>query len=118
MSHVDLRFDTDLVVENGDLVLLDHEHVDGQRVRDRLATFRGEWFLDLLFGPDYRKDILVKNPRLDVIDAILKDQILKSLEDGGTFLEFSVLLDAARKMIISYTVNTTSGVLSDTITIG
>lgn len=118
MAHIDLEFQQDLIVENGDLVLLSHDNAEGQAVRDRLATFRGEWFLDLQFGPDYREDVLVKNPRLDVIDSILKDEILKSLDGGGVFTDFNVTLDSSRRMTISYTVNTTSGVLSDTITIG
>lgn len=118
MAHTDLKFTTDLILDKGDLVLLDHDAADGQSIRDRLATFRGEWFLDLLFGPDYRNDILVKNPNLDFIDSILKAEILKSLENGGTFTDFDVSLDAARKLTISYNVNTTESELNDTITIG
>jgi len=117
MAHVDLKFTNDLTLEKGDLVLLNHNDAQGQAIRDRLATFMGEWFLDLEFGPDYRNDILVKNPRLDIITSILKDEILKSLENGGTFTEFDVTIDSKRKMTISYTVNTTGAVLSDTITI-
>lgn len=117
MSHVDLEFTNDLTLNKGDLVLLQHNDAQGQAIRDRLATFKGEWFLDLQFGPDYRNDILVKNPRLDLVSSILKDEILKSIEGTGTFTEFDVTLDSDRKMTISYTVNTTDAVLSDTIII-
>ncbi len=115
MSHLDLKFTNDLVIDKGDLTLVQHDAATGQAIRDRLATFRGEWFLDLLFGPDYREDILVKNPQLGVVSAILKDEILKSTD--GVFTAFDVSLDAARKLTISYTINTTGKVLSDTITI-
>ncbi len=115
MPHADLKFTNDLVIENGDLVLLGHDDADGQSIRDRLVTFKGEWFLDILFGPDYRQDILVKNPRLDVVGSILKDEILKSVD--GTFTEFDISTDAQRKTVISFTIETTSGTLSDTIVV-
>lgn len=115
MPHVDLQFTNDLSIVNGDLVLLSHHDALGQSIRDRLATFIGEWFLDLDFGPDYRADILVKNPRLDVVAAILKDQILKSVD--GIFTEFSASIDSNRVMTISFTIDTTAGVISDTIQI-
>lgn len=116
MPHADIQFTTDLTLYKGDLVLLGHDAAMGQSIRDRLATFKGEWFLDLNFGPDYRADILIKNPRLDVVSAILKDQILMSAD--GVFTEFEYAQDAARHSVISYTLDTTEGTLSDTITIG
>lgn len=115
MPHVDLQFTNDLTVFKGDLVLLSHDDADGQSIRDRLATFIGEWFLDLEFGPDYRADILVKNPRLDVVAAILKDEILKSVD--GIFTEFSATIDSNRLLTISFTIDTTAGVISETILI-
>ena len=115
MPHVDLQFTNDLTIDKGDLVLLSHDDAVGQSIRDRLATFRGEWFLDLEFGPDYREDILVKNPRLDVVSSILKDEILKSVD--GTFTEFEVTHDSQRRYTLSYTIDTTEGVVSDTLVI-
>lgn len=116
MAHItDLEFTNDLTLSKGDLVLLSEDAAMGQSIRDRLSTFMGEWFLDLAFGPDYREDILVKNPRLDVVSSVLKDEILKSV--NGTFTEFDVSIDASRRMTISYTIETTGAVLSDTIII-
>lgn len=115
MPHVDIQFTNDLTIVKGDLVLLSHSDALGQSIRDRLATFRGEWFLDLLFGPDYREDILVKNPILDIVSAIIKDEILKSV--SGTFTEFDSSFDSQRLLTISYTIDTIVGVLSDTIQI-
>lgn len=115
MPHVDFKFTDDMVIENGDIAMVSHDDATGQAIRDRLSTFLGEWFLDLLFGPDYREDILVKNPRLDVISAILKDQILKTVD--GTFTEFELTQDASRAFTLSYTINTTDEVVSGTITV-
>lgn len=115
MPHTDFKFTNDLVIEQGDIVLLSHDDADGQSIRDRLATFRGEWFLDLLYGPDYRNDILIKNPNVDTVSAILKDEILKSVD--GVFTEFEITQEPDRHFTMTYSLDTTDGVISDTITI-
>lgn len=117
-----MKFTNDLVIENGDMVLVDHEQAIGQAIRDRLSTFRGEWFLDTQFGPDYRDEILVKNPPLELVTSILKDEILKSVESGGesgVFTDFNVEYSSDRELTISYEIiiGATDVVLSDTITV-
>lgn len=116
MSHRDFKFTNDLVIENGDIAIVRNANATGQAIRDRLSTFMGEWFLDLFFGPDYRDKILVKNPRLDVVSAIIKDEILKSV--AGTFTDFDATINTTtRKLTLSYTIQTTDEVISDIITI-
>lgn len=115
---MDLKVDNlnnDLVVESGDLATVDGGDAIAQRIKDRLLTFNQEWFLDLSFGVPYYNNILIKNPRLDVVNAILKSEILKSQD--GTFLSFSIDLDSTRKMTVSYELDTTSGIITDTVTI-
>ena len=64
-SAVDLKLDADthdLVFEDGDLVIeRDPGEVLAQRVRVRLRTWLGEWYLDAGFGTDYRGTILVRS---------------------------------------------------------
>jgi len=60
---MDLKLNNDLELKNGDLLIIQNASATAQRIRHRLLTFQGEWFLDLLFGPTYREDILIKNPR-------------------------------------------------------
>lgn len=117
MPHLDFKFTNDLIIDKGDIVMLSHSQAIGQAIRDRLATFKGEWFLDLQFGPDYRKDTLLKNARIDVVNAILKDEILKTA--SGTFTEFEIKEEAERSFSLTYSllVDETSDVISDTITI-
>ena len=113
---IDFKYENnDRVIENGDWATVDDSDAAKQRIKDRLQTFQGEWFLDLSFAPQYRGTILIKNPRLDVVNAILKEEILKSQD--GTFLSFSIELDANRKMTVEYVLETTFGIIDDTVTI-
>lgn len=48
-----------------------------QRLRMRMRRFLGEWFLDTGLGIPYRRDILVKNPDLQVIRSIFVQELLK-----------------------------------------
>lgn len=47
-----------------------------QRLRMRLRRLLGEWFLDTNLGTPYRRDILVKNPDMQVIRSALQKEIL------------------------------------------
>lgn len=112
---MDLKLINDLVIENGDLVLVEGSTAAAQRIRHRLLTFRGEWFLDLVFGPTYREDILIKNPRLDVVTAVIKSEILKSAD--GDFEDFEASLDAQRHLEMRYTLNLEGETFTETITL-
>jgi len=48
-----------------------------QRLTLRLQRFLGEWFLDTTKGIDFFTYIKVKNPNIEVIDAALKNEVLK-----------------------------------------
>ena len=111
---MDLKYTNDLLISNGDLEIVEGAHEVGQQIEDRLKTFKGEWFLDLSFGPDYRKDILLKNPRLSIIAAVLKREILKSAD--VTFKEFETSF-SDRKLTISYALKTTDESITSEITI-
>ena len=112
----DIRFDGDLIVQNGNLMLVEEPEASGQRIQDRLLTFRGEWFLDLNFGTPYYDNILVKAPRIDVISAILKAEILKSAD--GEFTKFEASIDSrTRKLDVNATIKTNAGSTSVSVTI-
>ena len=111
----DFKYQNDLVIENGDLATVDNSDAAAQRINDRLSTFVSEWFLDLSYGVAYRENILIKNPRRDVVNAILKEQILKSQD--GTFISFSIDLDSNRNMSVFYELDTTNGIVTGTVTI-
>lgn len=112
---MDLMFTTDLVISKGDIQLVTGANETGQRVQDRLETFKGEWFLDLSYGPDYRNNVFVKNPRLNIVGALLKAEILKSAPNAQ-FSSFDASLGSDRKLTIDYELSTIDGTISATVT--
>lgn len=66
----------DLLIVNGDLVLVDGAQAVLQDLLQRLSTYLGEWFLDNTLGIDYYGQILVKNPDQAKIDALIINTIL------------------------------------------
>ena len=113
---IDIRFDDDLVIQNGDLASVDEPDASGQRIEDRLLTFRGEWFLDLNYGTPYYDNIVVKGPRIHGVSAIIKAEILKSAD--GEFTEFEAAIDSrTRRLTVEATIKTTEGPTNVSITI-
>lgn len=69
--------DHDITIDtNGDLLLADGAQRVAQQIKVTLLAFMGEWFLDTSFGVPYLEEILVKNPRWSVINAVLRAAIL------------------------------------------
>lgn len=69
----------DLVIENGDLTLLDkEERVARQTLTINLLFFEGEWFLDIEHGIPYFQSILRKNVTKSVVDSLFRRAILSS----------------------------------------
>lgn len=89
----------DLEISNGDLVTVTGGDEAGQRIKDRLLTFRGEWFLNLSYGVDYINKIFVKNPRTSVVSSHLRSEILKSV--SGKITSFSSNI-VNRKLTVEY----------------
>jgi len=51
-----------------------------QRLKIRLLNFKGEWFMDLNYGPPYWQEILAMKVSKSRVDRIFQQQIL--LENG------------------------------------
>jgi hypothetical protein len=47
-----------------------------QQIKINLLSFLGEWFLDNTYGVPYLEDILVKNPRMAVVETIFRYHII------------------------------------------
>lgn len=71
MTDIKLDGNDDLDLSTGDLQLLTGVDEVRQRVELKLRFFKGEWFLDRSFGVPWFQDILVRNPQLDVVRALL-----------------------------------------------
>lgn len=82
MSDIALNIDAgsanfhDIIVQDGDLVMLTGKQAILQNILQRLRIFLGEWFLDNSIGLPYFTEILVKNPDQSKIDALFLNQIM------------------------------------------
>jgi hypothetical protein len=78
--------------------LVDGDDAVDQQLRIRLKFFLEEWFLDQRVGIPYYRDILIKNPSLDLIRSVFKAAILETpgVASVGT-LELSI--DAASRTL-------------------
>lgn len=86
-----------------------------QRLRIRLLTFEGEWFLDTVYGIPYWQRILGKKPTRSAIDQILQQEIL---EESGVkeIVSFSSSF-VNRKYSAQFRVRVVNGEVTDTISI-
>ena len=90
-----------------------------QRLKIRLQTFKGEWFLDGTIGIDYFNQIAGKNRSKAAVDAIIQAEILKEQEVLQITAYSSVVDKTSRKITIQFTVRTVDGFYSTlTATIG
>lgn len=101
----------DVVIENGDLVLVEGLQEITQNVLQNLRTFFNEWFLDTTIGVPYFQQILVKNPDQGKVDALLIQAIL-STPGIIQLLQYSSTIDTgARKLTVSFKALSTSGIV-------
>jgi len=70
----------DLDVEANDLALVVGVDEVTQRLRVRLKLFRGEWYLDENAGVPYYVNILTHSPKMSLIEAVFRKEILSSSE--------------------------------------
>jgi hypothetical protein len=94
---------TDLTFSGGDLDTITGLEEVAQHVKDRLQSFRTEWFLDLAFGVDYIQDVFKKNPTLTLIQSVLVSQFELSLDENTVLKEFQLTQEiATRKLDVSF----------------
>jgi hypothetical protein len=65
----------DLVVKDGDLMLIDNAERVAQQILITLRFWYGEWFLNTTEGVPYLEYILVKNPNLAHVRQVLTEAI-------------------------------------------
>ena len=101
--------DHDILIKDGDFLLIDNAERVAQQIKVKLLTFLGEWFLDTTWGVPYLEYILVKQPNQELIKQILSEQIL-SVDDVKSLnaleLDYQVKV---RTLIINYEVSTEYG---------
>ena len=65
----------DLILKDGDLMLIDNAERVAQQILITLRFWYGEWFLNTTEGVPYLEYILVKNPNLAHVRQILTEAI-------------------------------------------
>ena len=99
----------DLVVRNGDLMIVNNGERVAQQVLITLREWLGEWFLKTSDGVPYLEYILVKNPNEAHVRQVLSEAI-QSVEGvkGVTELEFA-FNRILRTLTVSYEIDTDYG---------
>lgn len=101
----------DLIIDNGDLIVIDNAERVAQQIKIQLLTWAGEWFLDTRHGVPYLDYILVKNPNMELISSIFREQIM-SVDDVDSVNSLEINYNAqTRTMVVEYEASTTYGVV-------
>lgn len=107
-----LNSNNDLIIEGGQLKLVEEGAEAVQHVRTRLQFYLEEWFLDLNSGTPYFQQIFTKPANLANIESIFKSRILNTPE-VKTLTEFSMDYEggSARRLTVSFSAETTYGII-------
>ncbi len=98
---------TDLQLTNGDVTFKegDIESISdirqvAQNTANRLQTFRGEWFIDTKFGPNYIRDVFKKNPSLTLVRSVLVAEVEANIKGRNTTLtNFQITLESSTRIL-------------------
>lgn len=104
----DIKIDDEgnLVIEDGDLVLIEDQDVVAQSLRMLFQTVKGEWFLDTDVGIDYLGILLRKGAQRSEIEAHLRTKIME-VDHVENIERLTAEYDATtRSMAIDFAVTT------------
>ncbi len=103
-----------LVFVDGNLQVIDKGASVLQAVRNRLAMYQGEWFLDKNAGTPWFQQIFVKPINLSVVESIIKARVLDT--DGVLRITKFSLGDfnaTNRNITISFEAETIYGLINN-----
>ena len=113
---IKLGEDGDISLVNGDAQTTSIGAEDlAQRLRIRLNTFQGEWFMDNTLGIDWWNRVMGKNRSKMAVDALIQDAILKE-PDALQIVSYTSSISTDRKFSCSFRVRTEDGAISSAIT--
>ena len=102
----------DLVIQDGDIMLIDNAERVAQQIKIQLKSFLGEWFLDTTYGMPYWEDILVKNPNINHVRNIFRKKILE-VDDVTAAPSLSLSIDKKQRILtVDYEAETTYGLVT------
>lgn len=102
----------DLVVQNGDLMIVSNGERVAQQVLITLREWLGEWFLKTSDGVPYLEYILVKNPNEAHVRQILTEAI-ENVEGVKKVTELEFVFNRIlRTLTVSYEIDTDYGFIT------
>jgi hypothetical protein len=107
---VDIDSYNDIVFDGSDVVIVDGEDALRQRVKRRLLTFWGEWFLNRKKGVDYFGKVLGVQPQPLIVYAEFRRVILDDDEVTGIH-SLNIDLDNG-VMTVDAEINTAYGLIT------
>ena len=118
MTDILLDTDThDIVLEGYDLQLVDEIDLIRQRIKQRLLTIEGEWFLDTTIGLPWFEEIIGKGAERQQIGALLARQIVET-EGVESLIEFDLDIDRrTRSMTLAFRVTAAGTEIAEEITL-
>lgn len=102
----------DLIIRDGDLMVIDNAERVAQQIIIQLRFWYGEWFLDTTDGVPYLERVLVKNPNLNHIRQIFREAIQKVPDVkkvNYVDLDFD---EKERALVVSYQVETSFALIT------
>ena len=112
MTNIKLNSDNDIAVTGNTLQLVSGQEELTQIAKQRLQTFRGEWFLDTSIGIPYFQTVLEKLTDPALIDAIFIDEI-SNIPGFISLLEYNSDLDLpTRQLTLTFKARTVNGVIN------
>lgn len=108
----------DLVLQNGDLLLVDNAERVSQQILITLKFWESEWFLNENDGVPYLDYIFVKNPNIAHVRQIITEKI-KSVTGVQSVTALDLKFDAQRRLLtIIYGADTDYGLLTEEVILG
>jgi hypothetical protein len=102
----------DLVLEDGDLMLIDDAERVAQQIAISLRFWAGEWFLNTTDGVPYLEYILVKNPNLAHVQQVLTETI-EGVTGVQAVTSMNVQFDRrGRTLAVDYSATTDYGLIT------
>ena len=109
---------SDIVLQNGDILMIDNAERVAQQIQITLRFWLGEWFLNTTDGVPYLEYILVKQPNMAHIRQIITEQI-QSVEGVNAVTDMELTFDQRkRSLLVEYTADTDYGLVTDKAILG
>ena len=107
----------DIVLNGYDLQIVNDVDLIRQRIKQRILTIQGEWFLNTDIGLPWFEEIIGKGSEEQQISALLIRQIAET-EGVDVIIEFNLTLDRrVRTMRVQFRVTATGTEISEELTL-